>query len=88
VTITWPEAIVLIFIIMMALILIAEPSRKRHEIRMAEIKAKDGEQYKAIAEEYKKLADETRETQATMQADLAAVRTSVEAIEAMMRDVG
>ncbi|PKQ38187.1 MAG: hypothetical protein CVT59_02875 [Actinobacteria bacterium HGW-Actinobacteria-1] len=64
------------------------PSHRRHQIKMAEIKASSGEQFEALNAEYNKLAQETREAQATMQADIAAIRASVESIEKMMRDVG
>lgn len=64
------------------------PSHRRHQIKMAEIKASSGEQFEALNGEYNKLAQETRDAQASMQIDLAAIRTSVESIEKMMRDVG
>jgi len=64
------------------------PSHRRHQVKMAEIKARSGEQFEALNAEYLKLAQETREAQATMQTDLAAIRASVESIEKMMSDVG
>ena len=46
------------------------------------------EDFEALNAEYTKLAQETRDAQAAMQADLAAIRSSVESIEQMMHDVG
>ncbi len=56
-------------------------------LQMAEVKAKGHEEYRALAEKFEALAQETRDLQAVMQADLAAVRVSVASIETMMRDV-
>jgi hypothetical protein len=81
-------AFVIVVLIMFATIVLSEPSRKRHEIRMAELKGKNNERYEALASDYTKLAEETRTVQTAMQSDLAAVRASVESIEQMMRDVG
>ena len=75
-------------IIFFAVVSMGRPAHRRHQVQMAEIKARSGEQFEALNAEYNKLAQETRETQATMQTDLAAIRTSVESIEKMMRDVG
>jgi len=87
-TLGWPAAFVIVMLVFVALIALSEPSRKRHEIRMTELKTKDGEQFQSLADKYEQLAAETRDVQTTMRADLAAVRASVEAIEQMMRDVG
>lgn len=83
-----PLAFVIVVLIFFGVIMATMPSNRRHQIKMAEIKARSGEQFEALNAEYTKLAQETRETQAAMQADLAAIRASVEAIEQMMRDVG
>jgi predicted nucleic acid-binding Zn-ribbon protein len=64
------------------------PSHRRQQLKLAEIKSRSGEEYKALNEQYNALAQETRAVQATMQADIAAIRASVESIEQMMRDVG
>jgi hypothetical protein len=64
------------------------PSHRKHAIQMAEIKAKSGEELKELNDKYTQLAEETRTAQTSMQADLAAIRASVESIEQMMRDVG
>ncbi len=87
-TITWPLAFLVVTLVFFALIAFSTPSRKRHDVQMAEIKAKKGEQYKAVSEKYETLAQETRDTQAAMQADLAKLAASMESIEAMMREVG
>lgn len=79
---------VVVVLVFFAVASVGMPSHRRHQIKMAEIKASSGEQFEALNAEYNKLAQETRETQATMRTDLAAIRTSVESIEKMMRDVG
>jgi uncharacterized protein YlxW (UPF0749 family) len=87
-TIGWPAAFLIVMLVFVALIALSEPSRKRHEIRMTELKAKGNEQFEVLADKYEQLAAETRETQASMRTDIGAIRTSVESIEQMMRDVG
>ena len=79
---------VVVVIVFFAVASLGMPSHRRHQVQMAEIKARGGEQFEALTAEYNKLAQETREAQKAMQADIAAIRTSVESIEKMMRDVG
>ncbi len=86
-TLEWPAAILIMFLVFVVLVAASGPTRRRHELQMAEVKAKGHEEYQALAEKFEALAQETRDTQAAMQADLAAVRVSVASIEAMMREV-
>jgi cell division septal protein FtsQ len=87
-TLGWPAALLIMFIIFVVVVAASEPTRRRHELKMAEVKAKGNEEYRVLADKYEALAQESSDVQAAMQTDLAAVRTSVESIEAMMRDVG
>jgi hypothetical protein len=83
-----PMAFVVVVLIFFGVVMATMPSNRRHQIKMAEIKAKGGEEFKQLNDKYTQLAEETRAAQAGMQADLAAIRASVESIEQMMRDVG
>ena len=85
-TIEWPAAVLIMFLVFVAVVAISEPTR-RHELQMADVKARGQEEYKALAEKFEALAQETRVAQAAMQTDLAAVQVSVQSIETMMRDV-
>lgn len=87
-SIGWPTAFVLCAVILGIVSLIATILASRGSVQTEEAKGKYGEQYRMLADDYAKLAEETRTAQSTMQADLAAVRASVESIEQMMRDVG
>ncbi len=87
-TLGWPAALLIMFLVFVAVVAASEPSRRRHEAQMAEIKAKGNKEYQTLADRYETLAQESRDVQTAMQTDLAAVRVSVESIEAMMRDVG
>ena len=87
-TLGWPMAFLIVMLAFVAIIAFSEPSRRKHEIQMAEIKSRDGEQVKELNAQYATLAQETRDAQAAMQADIAAIHASVESIEQMMRDVG
>jgi hypothetical protein len=86
-TLDWPAAILIMFVILAVGVGVGGPNRRRHALQLAEIKAKGHEEYQALAEKFEALAQETRAVQAAMHSDLAAVRVSVEAIEKMMRDV-
>ena len=83
-----PLGFILTVLLFFAVASLGLPSHRRHQIKMAEIKARSGEEYKALNDEYRGLAEETRAKTASMQADIAGIRTSVESIEQMMRDVG
>ena len=86
-TLEWPAAILIMFLVFVAVVAASEPRRRRHELQMAQVKATSHEEYRALAERFSALAQDTRDTQAAMQADLAAVRVSVASIESMMREV-
>ena len=86
-TLEWPAAILIMFLVFVAVVAASEPRRRRHELQMAQVKATGHEEYRALADKFSALAQETRDAQAAMQADLAAVRVSVASIESMMREV-
>ena len=86
-TLEWPAAILIMFVILSAGVAIGGPTRRRHALQLAQLKATGHEEYKALAEKFSAVAQNTRDAQTAMQADLAAVRVSVEAIETMMREV-
>ena len=86
-TFDWPAAILIMFVILAAGVAVGGPTRRRHALEVAEVKAKGHEEYRALAEKFEALAQETRDLQATIQSDLGAVRVSVAAIETMMREV-
>jgi hypothetical protein len=81
-------AFLIVVFMILAISIASNPSRRRHQIQIEEIKSRSGAQFETLNADYTKLAAETREAQASMQADIAAIRTSVASIEQMMRDVG
>jgi len=85
---TWPLAIVIVTVIFFGVVVAMAPANRRITLQRDELKAKHSEQFEKLAADYAALATELRDTQAAMKADVAAVRTSVESIEQMMRDVG
>ena len=86
-TLEWPAAFLIMFIILVVGVTVSTPTRRRHELLMAEVKAKGNEDYRVLAGKFEALAQETRDLEAAMQADLTAARVSVASIEAMMREV-
>jgi hypothetical protein len=87
-TLTWPAAFLIFMLVFLAVVVFGTPARTRHAEKMAEIKAKSGEQHKEISAKYEALAVDLHTTQAAMQVGLAKLAASVESIEKMMRDVG
>jgi Skp family chaperone for outer membrane proteins len=87
-TLEWPLAIVIVTVIFFGVVVATAPANRRSRHELEEMKAKYNEQYQVLAADYATLAGELRDTQAAMQADLAKLATSVESIEAMMREVG
>jgi hypothetical protein len=88
---TWLDSslgFVVVILVLFGVASLGMPSHRRQQLKLAEIKSRSGEEYKALNEQHTALATETRATQASMQADIAAIRASVESIEQMMRDVG
>ena len=86
-TLEWPAVVLIMFVIIALGVALGGPTRRRHALELAEIKAKGHEEYQALAERCEALAKETRDAQTAMQSDLATVRVSVQTIETMMRDV-
>jgi uncharacterized protein YoxC len=87
-SIGWPLAIVAVAIVLGGVALISTVLAARAGVAAEEVKGKNGEQYKRLAADYEKLATETREAMTAMRTDLADVRSKVESIEHMMREVG
>jgi hypothetical protein len=86
-TLDWPVAVLIMFLVFVAVVVVSEPRRRRHELQMAEIKGKGLEEYRALAEKFEALAQESRDLQAAVRADLDAVKVSVASIDSMMREV-
>jgi hypothetical protein len=87
-TLDGPLAFLIVIFVIFGVSIATTPARRRHQIQMEEIKSNSGEQFRELNAEYTALAQSTRDAQASMQADIAAIRASVESIEGMMRDVG
>jgi hypothetical protein len=86
-TLGWPAAFLLTAVVLGVVSLIATRMAAKAAIEGEEAKGRNGEQYKTLSKDYENLAKETRETLAAMQADIAQMRTTVDSIEQMMREV-
>ncbi|MGB7540070.1 MAG: hypothetical protein WBM17_16130 [Anaerolineales bacterium] len=80
-TIDWPEALIIMVVIVAGAGLISGVLNHPHDVALKTISEKYAGQYQALSQE-------TRELQKAMQADLAEIRAKVESIERMMREVG
>ncbi len=86
-TLDWPAAVLIMFLVFVAVVVVSEPRRRRHELQMAEVKARGTQEYRALAEKFEALAQESHDVQAAVRSDLDAVKASVASIESMMREV-
>jgi hypothetical protein len=87
-TIDWPVALIILALIAAVGGLGADMLKHRRDATRSELTAEYQERYRALASDYGVLAKETREIQKAVRTDLAEVRTKVESIEHMMREVG
>ncbi len=87
-TIGWPAALIVIVVIIGIVAFLSTVVAGRTEVEREEAKGKYGDQYRQLAADYESLAKETKNVQAAMQSDLAELRSKVESIEGMMREVG
>ncbi len=86
-TLDWPVVILIMFLVFVAVVVVSEPTRRRYELQMAEVKAKGNQEYRALAEKFEALVQESQDLQAAVRSDLDAVKVSVASIESMMREV-
>jgi hypothetical protein len=86
-TINWPEAAIVIVLLMIVGAFVLGKSHTAAEIAREAAKGKNGDQYRILAADYEKLARETHDATLAMQSDLAAMLARVDSIERMMRDV-
>ena len=87
-SIDWPVA----FIIVIALCAMTGMATEYIKSRARTAQDKDnlltGEQYRSLVLDYQNLAKEIRETQSSLQVELAECHKKVDAIDKMMREVG
>ena len=86
-TLDWPVAILIMFLVFVAVVAASEPTRRRHELQMAEVKAKGNRSTGLSPRSSRPCAQETQDVQAAVRSDLDAVKASVASIESMMREV-
>ena len=83
----WPLAMVTSVVIVMLVGSLGTPATRRHKIQVEELRARGNEEYRALADKYEALAKQSNDALATMRADCAALRETVDSIERMMREV-
>jgi len=84
---SWTVAVVIIVAIIGVTAVVSTVLAIRGGVRTEETKGKFSDRYRKLVDDYEQLVLETRDGQAAMQADLAALREKVDSIEKMMRDV-
>ncbi|MBN2083908.1 MAG: hypothetical protein JW748_01700 [Anaerolineales bacterium] len=80
-TIDWPVALIIMVLIAAGAGVLSGILNHPHDVALKTVSEKYASQYQALAQE-------TRDLQKAIQTDLADIRTKVESIERMMREVG
>ena len=87
VTIAWPEAIVIIFVLFMAVVLYGGAKDRRFKLQKAEITAGREEELRQLVTRYEQLAETTLDAQRRVAADVSELRSRTTSIEQILRTV-
>ena len=87
VTIAWPEAIIIIFVVFMAVVLYGGAKDRRFKLRKAEITAGREEELRQLITRYEQLAETTLDAQQRVAADVSELRSRTTSIEQILRTV-
>jgi len=84
---TWPGAILLLGVLLMATTLIGGSMSVYLEIRKAKLQAMEREDLRQLVQRYEKLAENTLDAQQRAAADVAELRSRTVSIEHILRTV-
>jgi hypothetical protein len=87
VTIGWPEAIIIIFVLFMVVVLYGGAKDRRYKLRKAEITAGREEEMRQLITRYEQLAETTLDAQQRVAADVSELRSRTTSIEQILRTV-
>ena len=87
VTIAWPEAIIIIFVVFMAVVLYGGAKDRRFKLQKAEITAGREDELRQLVDRYEQLAATTLDAQQRVAADVSELRSRTTSIEQILRTV-
>ena len=86
-TISWPVAIIIIFVIFMAVVLYGGAKDRRFKLQKAEITAGREDEMRQLITRYEQLAETTLDAQQRVAADVSELRSRTASIEQILRTV-
>ena len=86
-TLAWPEAVLIIFLVFMAVVVYGSAKDRRFKIRKAEITAGREEEMRQLISRYEQLAETTLDAQQRVAADVSELRSRTTSIEQILRTV-
>ena len=87
VTIAWPEAAIIIFLVFMAVVLYGGAKDRRFKLHKAEITAGREDELRQLVDRYEQLAATTLDAQQRVAADVSELRSRTTSIEQILRSV-
>jgi flagellar basal body-associated protein FliL len=85
--VTWPNAIIILGVIVLVIILVGGAFSTFLELRKAKLVAATEDSLRQLVSRYKQLAENTQDAQQRVATDLAELRTRTAAIEQILRTV-
>jgi hypothetical protein len=86
-TISWPVAIIIIFVIFMAVVLYGGAKDRRFKLQKAQITADREQELRQLVGRYEQLAETTLDAQQRVAADVSELRSRTTSIEQILRTV-
>jgi hypothetical protein len=86
-TISWPVAIIIIFVIFMAVVLYGGAKDRHFKLQKAQITADREQELKQLVGRYEQLAASTLDAQQRVAADVSELHTRTTSIEQILRTV-
>ena len=87
VTIAWPEAIIIIFVLFMIVVLYGGAKDRHYKLQKAQITAGREEELRQLITRYEQLAETTLDAQQRVAADVSELRSRTSSIEQILRTV-
>jgi hypothetical protein len=84
---TWPAAIVFIFVVFMAVVLYGGAKDRRFKLQKAQITADREQEMRQLITRYEQLAETTLDAQQRVAADVSELRSRTSSIEQILRTV-
>ena len=86
-TISWPVAIIIIFVIFMAVVLYGGAKDRHFKLQKAQITADREQELRQLVTRYEQLAETTLDAQQRVAADVSELRSHTSSIEQILRTV-